>query len=171
MWLVSFLAVIILVLSFFGGLKEGAVKYIYSLVITIIAIPVAGAAYDLIAGVLSFLPGSDWENFIGFFVAMALASIVLHFVFLLPRKFAQKVWRKGTIFRLLGGLFNVFNVSIGLVVFTLVMRAYPIWGWLEAAVSGSGVMTWLVAHLGFVQALLPELFQHVSGLMSVGLFP
>ena len=91
MILVDILAVIILLLSFFGGLKEGAVKQFFSVVALIIAIPIAGLCYRLIAAILSFLPGENWENFVGFFIALALISIILHLIFLLPRKIIQKV--------------------------------------------------------------------------------
>ncbi|GAI55223.1 unnamed protein product, partial [marine sediment metagenome] len=101
-----------------------------------------------------------WENFVGFFITLALISIILYFVFLLPRKLIQKAWEKGVFFRLIGGALNIFNAAIGLTVFTLVLQAYPIFGWLEQAVMGSGVLTWLVVHLSFVQAMLPELLRH-----------
>jgi len=159
---VSILAVLILVLSFIGGLKEGAVKSFFSLIALIIAIPIAGASYRLLANILSFLPGENWENFIGFFIALALISVILHFIFFLPRKLIQKVWNKGGFFRLIGGALNIFNSAIGLAVFTLVILAYPFWGWLERAVADSSVLNWLTVHLSFVQALLPELFQSVS---------
>jgi uncharacterized membrane protein required for colicin V production len=89
MWLVSIIAVLILILSFFGGIREGVVKHFFNLVALIIAIPLAGISYRLIARVLSFLPGENWENFIGFFIALALISVILHFVFC-PGELAKK---------------------------------------------------------------------------------
>ena len=169
MILVDILAVIILILSFFGGLKEGAVKHFFNLIVLIVAILVAGLCYHLIAIFLSFLPGTNWENFVGFFIALALVSVILHFMILLPRKIAQKVWRKGTLFRLLGGALNIVSASIGMVVFALTVGAYPIFGWLERAVTGSGVLTWLAELLSFVQAMLPEAFQNAATLMVAGL--
>ena len=168
MILVDILAVIILILSLLGGLKEGAVKHFFNLIILIVAILVAGLCYHLIAIILSFLPGTNWENFIGFFITLALVSVILHFIFLLPRKIIQKVWRKGALFRLLGGALNIVSASIGMVVFALAVGAYPIFGWLERAVTGSGVLTWLVEHLGFVQAMLPEAFQNAATLIVAG---
>ena len=47
-------------------------------------------------------------------------------------------------------------------VFTLVLGAYPIFGWLEQAVTGSVILNWLVVHLSFVQAVLPEVFRQAS---------
>ena len=156
---VNVLAVLVLCLSFFGGLKEGAVKNFFSLIALIIAIPLAGISYHLLANILSFLPGENWENFVGFFIALVLITVIFHLVFLLPRKFIQKAWGRGVLFRLVGGALNVFNSAIGMVVFTLAVRAYPIFDWLERWVTGSGVLNWLIAHLGFVQALLPEVFR------------
>ena len=46
---VSIIAIIILILSFLGGMKDGAVKTFSSLVALIIAIPLAGLSYRLIA--------------------------------------------------------------------------------------------------------------------------
>jgi len=158
MW-VSILAVLILLFSFIGGLREGAVKSFFSLIALFIAIPLAGVSYHLLANVLSFLPGDNWENFVGFFVTLAVISIALYFVLLLPRKFTQKVWNKGVLFRLIGGILNILNAAVGMVVFTLLIQAYPIISWLEQAVAGSGVLTWLVVYLGFVQAMLPDIFQ------------
>jgi len=161
MW-VSILAVLILFFSLIGGLKEGAVKHFFSLIALIIAIPLTGVSYHLLANALSFLPRENWQNFVGFFITLALISIILHFVLLLPRKLSQKTWNKGVLFRLTGGTLNIFNAAIGLVVFTLLLQAYPIIGWLERVVTDSSVLTWLVVHLSFIQAMLPEIFQDAA---------
>ena len=156
------IVIIILILTFFGGIKDGAVKTFSSLVALIIAIPAAGASYRLIASLLSFLPGENWENFFGFFITMGIISVILHLIFLLPRKFTQKIWKKGMLFRLLGGVLNLFGTAIGFTVFALVLRAYPIFDWLASWFSSSGVLTWLVDKFGFVQAMLPEALKQVS---------
>ncbi len=156
---VNILALLILIFSIFGGLKEGAVKQFFSLLALIIAIPLAGRFYYLVAIIFSFLPGSNWENFVGFFITLGLVSVIFHLVFFLPRKLIQKLWKKGVIFRLLGGALSIFNAAIGMVVFTLVLDAYPIFDWLQRAVTSAGVLVWLVDHLGFVQALLPEMLR------------
>ena len=157
--LISILVVAILFFSFIGGFKEGAVKRFFSFVSLIIAIPVAGVSYHLLANLLSFLPGENWENFVGFLISLVIVSIILHLILLLPRKLIQKVWNKGFLFRLIGGVINIFNSVIGMVVFALLIQAYPIIGWLERAVVNSSVLVWLVVHLGFVQSLLPDVFQ------------
>ena len=52
---VNIIALIILCFSLLGGIKEGAVKNLFSLAIQIFAIFIAGHIYHLIATVLSFL--------------------------------------------------------------------------------------------------------------------
>jgi len=159
---VSIIAILILFFSFVGGIKEGVVKSFFNLISLIIAIPITGASYHILANLLSFLPGDDWENLVGFFITLAIVSVILHFIFLLPRKLIQKLWKKGLLYRIAGAVLNVFNASIGLTLLTLALLTYPIWGWLERAVAGSSVLIWLVGHLGFVQSLLPELFRDVA---------
>lgn len=160
---VNIIVLLILFFSFIGGLREGAVKSLSSSIILIVSLPLAGISYRFVADFLSFLPGEDWENFIGFLVTLGVINILLTLIFLLPRRAIEKTWNKGIPFRLIGGLLTVFNTAIGLVVFALVLGAYPIFAWLEDVVAGSVVLSWLVVHLGFIQALLPEVFRTGSG--------
>lgn len=74
----------------------------------------------------------------------------------------QKLWGKGVLSRLLGGVLNLLNASIGLVVFTLVLLAYPIFDWLAQVVAGSSVLARLVELFSFVPTMLPEVFRHVT---------
>jgi len=166
---VNIIAAIILFFSLIGGLKEGAVKQFFSLIALLIVIPLAGLAYHLMANILSFLPGTNWANFVGFFITLGLISAIVHLIFLLPRKILQQVWKKGLFFRLLGGALNVLNASIGMVVFTLVLEAYPIIEWLERVIANSGVLAWLVTQLSFVLAMLPEVFQKTASMVTNGL--
>jgi len=158
MWL-SILVIILLLLGFLGGFKKGAIKSFFSLASLLIAIFLAGLLYHLTSHVLFFLPGENWENFLGFFITLAVVSIALHFVFLLPRKFLQTVVFEGFLLRILGGALGLFQAAIGLEAFAILVYAYPIAEWLKRAVVDSGVLNWLIAHLGFVQAMLPSMFQ------------
>jgi hypothetical protein len=152
--LVNILAVLVLSFSLVGGFKEGAVKRGFSLLAMLIAIPLAATFYRLPAILLSFLPGDNWENFIGFYITLAFITVLMHIAFFLPRRIVQKTWGKGTLFRWAGSALNIIETSIGLAVFTLIIGAYPIIDWLERVVTGSGVLTWLVTSLGFVEAML-----------------
>ncbi len=158
-WLVSLFVVFVLLVSLFAGLKEGAIRHFFNLVAVLIAIYIAGLSYYLIAGLLSFLPGENWENFIGFFIAFAIIVALLHLAFFLPRRLVNKIWKRGLIYRLLGCALNAVDAGIGLVVFALVLNAFPIFDWLARWVAGSSIMTSLVNIFGFVQVLLPEIFR------------
>ncbi len=159
--------VIILVFSFLGGAKDGAVKSLFSLAALIIAIPCAGLTYHFITPLLSFLPGTNWENFLGFFIAMGIISAILHLIFLLPGKLIGGILGKGILLRLLGGILTVLGAGISLAIFTLVIRAYPIFDWLERWVSSSGILTWLVNTFSFVPALLPGALENASRLVAI----
>ena len=159
---VNLIVVLILIFSLLGGLKEGAVRQFFNLVALLIAIPLTGLSYHLLANLLSFLPGENWENFVGFFVTLAIISVILHLMALLPRKIGQKIWRKGLFFRLLGGALNVVNASIGMAVFALVLLAYPIFEWMERWVAGSSVLMSLVNIFAFVPSMLPQVFQSAA---------
>ncbi len=152
---VNIIAVIILFFSFVGGLKEGAVRNFFALITVLIAIPLAGVSFNLLASLFSFLPGENWENFIGFYITMSLIILILFLLFFMLRRFIQLVWKKGVIFRLVGGILHLLNSSIGIVVFALVIGAYPVFGWLQQAVSGSVVLDWLIINLSFIKAMLP----------------
>jgi len=162
MILVSIIAVLALIFSILGGLREGAVKQLFTLLATLIAIPVAGVSYKGLAGILSFIPGDNWENFIAFFIMMAVVSIILYFIFIIPGRALKKAWPGGLSFCVLGAIFGLVNTAIGMVVFALVLNAYPIFDWLERAVGGSDVITWLVSLFSFVQGVLPEVLRQAA---------
>ena len=87
----------------------------------------------------------------------------------MPRKIAQKIWKKGILFRLLGGGLSILNAGIGMVVFALALGSYPIIDWLAQAVVNAGVVIWLINTLGFVQSMLPAEFQNATTLTLIWL--
>lgn len=155
MVVVSIIVSLVLFFSFVGGAIQGAVKSFFSLLSLIIAIPVAGQLYPFVAGWLSFLPGRNWENFLAFFIVLIAASILFSFVFYYPRKLMEETWSVGLVSRLVGGVLNLISAAIGVVVFSLVLFAYPVAGWLQRAFASSSVVEWLVTNLDFVRSLLP----------------
>ena len=163
MIIVNIVSGLILFFSFISGLKEGAVKSFFSLLTIIISLPISARFYYLIANLLSFLPGEDWQNFIGFLVTSAIVSMILHAIFFMPRKILQKVWSGCCLSNLLGGVISLFNAAVGLTVLALLLRAFPVWGWLEQAFIESAVINWLIVNLGFVQTLLLDISRKAAG--------
>jgi uncharacterized membrane protein required for colicin V production len=169
--IISIIVIMVLIASFFGGLKEGAVKNFFGLVGLLIAIALGGLYYELIAGFLAFLPGENWENFFGFYIALTILVVILHLVFLVPRRIIQKIWGKGILYRLIGGILGVLYGAAAMVLFTLVLFAYPIFDFLERWLAGSSVLAWLVDNLSFVQAMLPDVFEKAARSFAVFIGP
>lgn len=166
---VDLVVIAIFFFSIIGGLMQGAVRSFFTLLALIIAIPITGILYHLAANLLSFLQSQNWENFLGFFITFALIGLILSLIFIIPARVIEKAWLiKGILFRLIGGILNVFDAAIGMVLFVLVLRAYPIMIWLEHVVSESAILTWLSLHFSFVHWLLPQLPQHaMTSLIAV----
>lgn len=161
--IVTIIAALIVIFSFIGGCAQGLVKSFFSLVAVIVAIPVAGQYYPFFARFLGFINNRDWEQFIGFFITSAIASIILSIIFYFPRKILEKTWHDFFGFRIIGGLLNLLGAAIGLVVLTTLVNAFPVWEWLRLELTDSNLINWLMINLNFVQSLLPEMlrFPHV----------
>jgi uncharacterized membrane protein required for colicin V production len=151
----SLIAGLILFFSFIGGAIEGGVRSFFALISLVIAIPIAGRFYTNLAGPFDSL-GKNWGNFIAFFIVLALVIVALQFVFFYPRRFLDMFWGTGIISRFVGAILNALNAAVGLVVFTYVISAFPVWGWLQQELVNSGVFSWLVSSMGFVSHLLPQ---------------
>jgi uncharacterized membrane protein required for colicin V production len=156
---VDIVVIIVLALSFLGGLKEGAVRTFSSLIALVIGIPLAGLSYRWPAALLSFLPGENWENFIGFYINLGIIIVILYLIFFFPRKMVGAVWNKGVVYRLLGGGFNLLGAVIGAALFTLIVQAFPIFDRLAEWVGSSHVLAALTDSFRFVQSMLPDVFQ------------
>jgi uncharacterized membrane protein required for colicin V production len=159
---VDILVIIVLVASFIGGLKQGAVRNLSSLIATLISIPVAGLTYRWLSGLLSFLPGANWENFLGFYITFGVIYAIIYLVLHPLRKLVGAAWSQGFLFRLFGGVFLMVSCMIGFVVLTLVVGAFPIFDWLERWLSSSEVLASLVRSFGFIRLMLPDVFRHVT---------
>ena len=157
---VDVIVVLILFFSFVAGLKGGAVNGFFSLLTLIVAIPVAGTFYGFLASYLSFLPGEDWGNFLGFLITFIVASIILSLIFWIPRHFINFAWNSGCLFSLLGGIFTLANAALGLTVIVILFGTFPVIPWLNNLFADTTILSWLVERLGFIRyLLLPVVFQ------------
>ncbi len=161
MVIVDIIVSIGLIFSFIGGLRNGAVKEFFGLAGMIIAIPVTGATYGMVVAVLSFIPATNWQNFVGFLIAFTLVSIALILLFMIPRMALGGIWKGGILSAIIGGVFNVINAAIGLVIFCFLVLTYPVLPFLIDVITGSSMLTWLITNLHFVQLLMPAAFQQL----------
>ena len=159
MVIVSIIAALLLFFSLINGFKDGALKQAVSIISLLIAIPLTGLCYHWLASLFSFIPGENWENFLGFIITMGIIIVAFYFILLVPRKHFEKSWKEGPLFRMIGAALGFLNTAIGMVLFAVVLNAYPIFDWLQRAVSGSDVINWLGSWLGFIQYMLPSVFR------------
>jgi uncharacterized membrane protein required for colicin V production len=160
---------ILLIFSFIAGLKEGAVKAFFSLVGLIIAIAVAGHFSYLLINVLGFIPDYNWQHFIGFFGTLIIVLIILAIILFIPTRLIEGIWGKGVIFTILGGVFSILSFAISLILFTTIVNNYPIFYWLEQALSNSSIIDWLMGFSGVVYLLLPETFRSTVNTVSLNM--
>jgi uncharacterized membrane protein required for colicin V production len=162
--LINIIAILILICSVMSGFFQGAIKTSFAIVSYLIALPIAGYFYPFVAGILSFLPGEDWENLLGFIIVLCIFCVILHFVFWLPRKILEKIIGKGLISRFAGSFISLISAGIGLTVFALLIQAFPVWAWLQMGLDNSAIINLLVSVYVLVQGLLPEIMR--TGIFS-----
>jgi uncharacterized membrane protein required for colicin V production len=156
--IIDIIVALILIFSFLGGLKEGAVKEFFGLLAFIIALPLAGLCTGFISGWLSFVANDTWRSFLSFLLAMGIIVILLHLIFWFPRHLLDKVWSGGFVWNLLGGVFGLADAVLGLVLMVTLLGIYPVFTWLNAILGSSGILNWLVSSFGgIIMALLKTL--------------
>ncbi len=157
---------LILIFSFIGGLREGAIRGFFSLLSLFICIPATGFLYIYLADVLTFIWSDNWRYFIAFMGVFIILSIVIALILLIPGRMLGMVWRRSPLQIILGGIFNLAASAISIVLFRIVVHAYPVFDWLDYALSGSVVVSWLTTYLGFIAMMLPEVFRHGASYVS-----
>lgn len=152
---VDIIITILFIFSFIAGLKEGAVKALFSLFGLIIAIPITGHFFYILTNVLGFIPDYNWQHFIGFFGTFIIVIIILAIIFFFPIRLIEGVWMKGVLFTLLGGVFSVIGFAVTLVLLSVIVDMYPILYWLEQLLLNSSIINWIMPISTLIYFLLP----------------
>lgn len=146
---------LILIFSFIGGLRHGAVREFFSLAAFIIALLLTGLFVGHVTGWLSFVGIVTWRNFLAFLLTMGLILIVMFLILWIPRYYMNKVWDGGFMWSLLGGIFGLIDCALGLALLVKLLNIYPILSWLNSILASSHILNWLVTNFGpFVLMLL-----------------
>jgi uncharacterized membrane protein required for colicin V production len=159
MVIITIIAALILIFSFFGGLTQGLVKSFFSLATFLISVPVAGLYYKSAASWLGFIHNQNWQHFLGFFIIMCISSIILSIIFFLPRKIIDNIIPKFIVLNVVGGLLNLLGSVMGLIVLGCLINAFPVWEWLRSGMNDSGLISWLMSHFALTKYLLPEILR------------
>lgn len=148
--IIDVIVALILVFSFLGGLKEGAVKEFLGLLAFVISLPLSGLCVGFISGWLSFVPDLIWRGLLAYLLAMGIIIIILHILFWFPQNLLDKVWSGGFVWNLLGGVFGLANSVLGLVLMVHLLVIYPVFPWLSTILNTSSILGWLDAAFGSV---------------------
>jgi uncharacterized membrane protein required for colicin V production len=148
--IIDLIVALVLVFSFLGGFKAGAVKEFLGLLAFIIALSLTGAFTAYVWGWLSFAPDHLWRAFFTFLITMGIILIILHLVFILPGNLLDKAWNGGFIWSALGGIFGVVHTVLGLVLMVILFDLYPVLNGLSDLLGASNVLNWLVSSFGSI---------------------
>jgi len=163
--IVDIIVVLILIFSFIGGVRGGAVKEFFGLLAFLIAIPLASMFFKYLLSWFSFVGDSTWQSFLTFLLTMAIIIIIIYLILWIPRNLLEKVWSGGFFFGFLGGIFGLLNSALGLVFLVSLFDIYPVFPWLDDIFVTSGVLNWLVNACGaFIMTLLKS--SNLTGLAA-----
>ena len=141
-------------LVFVGSYNEGLVKNLFSLVSSVAGFYFASLSYSLLTGVLSPLPGTNWDYFAAFFIMAIVFNIVLTLLFWPARALYERNYEPSFTSNLAGGLVGAVDLAIGLEIFSLVIKEYPVHSLLERIVIESEIFRGLANNFGFLEALI-----------------
>jgi membrane protein required for colicin V production len=152
--IIDIIIALILIFSFLGGLKEGAIKEFLGLLAFILSLPLAGLCIGFVSGWLSFVSDDTWRGLLSFLLAMGIIIILLHLLFWFPNNLLEKIWSGGFLWSLLGGVFGLADAVLGLVLIVILLDIYPILSWLSSILDSSSILGWLVAAFNGVVTML-----------------
>ena len=163
--IIDIIVALALIFSFIGGLRSGAIKEFFGLLAFIISLPLTPVFYGYAVSWFSFVNDATWRGLLGFLVTMGIIILLLYLIFWAPRLWLEKIWNSGFFFSFLGGILGVVNSALGMVLVVNLLDLFPVSSWLDAALTSSGVLNWLVNVLGtFVLSLLRSL--HSVGMVA-----
>jgi membrane protein required for colicin V production len=148
--IIDVIVALVLIFSFLGGLKEGAVKEFIGLLAFIVALALGGVFTGYISGWLSFVADGTWRTFLSFLLTMGIIIILLHLIFWFPKSLLDKIWSGGFLWSLLGGVFGLADAVLGLVLMVILLDVYRVFPWLNDILNSSNILNWLVSSFGAV---------------------
>jgi uncharacterized membrane protein required for colicin V production len=73
--IIDVIVALILIFSFLGGLKDGAVKEFIGLLAFVVALPLSGLLIGVVSGWLSFVADGTWRSLLSFLLTMGIIII------------------------------------------------------------------------------------------------
>ncbi len=157
--IIDIIVALILIFSFIGGLREGAVKELLNLVALLLALSLTGFFMGYVTSWFNCIPDANWRGLLGFAVTLLLIMIVLGLLFWPLRGMVEKGWSGGALWSILGGIFGLINSAIGLIVLVRLFEIYPVFTWLNMVFLSSQILNWLISYVGPLLVMLPVSFR------------
>lgn len=153
--IVDIIVALILVFSFIGGLREGAVREFLNLLALLIGLALTGLFMGYVVAWFVFVWDMNWRYLFSFVTTLLLIMMVLGLLSWPLRALIEKGWNSGPLWSMLGGLFGLVSSAIGLVVLVTLFEVYPVFPWLNSIFLSSQILNWLVSTLGSVLMAMP----------------
>jgi uncharacterized membrane protein required for colicin V production len=153
--IIDIIVTLILIFSFIGGLRQGAVRESLNLLALIIGLALTGMLAGTATSWFVFVWDATWRNLFSYVVTFLLIMIVLGLLTWPLRALLEKGWSGGALWSLMGGLIALVGSAIGLVVIVMLFRAYPVFPWLNSIFASSQILNWLVSTIGAALSVLP----------------
>jgi uncharacterized membrane protein required for colicin V production len=160
-FIVDIIVTLMLIFSFIGGLKEGAVKEFLNLVAMLLALALTGYFMGYVTTWFNYVPDVNWRGLLGFAITLMIILIILGLLFWPLRAMVEKGWSGGALWSILGGIFGVMGAAIGLIVLVRLFDIYPVFDWLTMVFRSSQILNWLVMHVGPLLMMLPGSMRYV----------
>ena len=151
------LILIILVLSAFGGLKNGLIKSLLSLIGLVVGVAVAGRFYEPFSGVLAFISSERAAHIAAFVIIFLLVIIIFTILGIILTRLVSAILL-GWLNRLLGAIFSVIMGAIFIAAILAIWAKYMGAG---GPIEGSFMARFLLDSFPIVLGLLPKEFDTV----------
>jgi len=155
-WL-DIIILVVLALSAFGGLKNGLIKSLLSLIGLIVGVVLAGRFYESFSGVLPFISSERAAHIAAFIIIFLLVVIIFAILGIILTRLVSAILL-GWLNRLLGAIFSIIMGAIFIAAILAVWAKYVGAG---GTIEGSFMARFLLDSFPIVLGLLPKEFDSV----------
>lgn len=160
-WL-DIIIIVVLVGSAFGGMKNGLIKSVLSLIGLIVAIKLAGLHYVNVAGSLNFITNETAARIAAFGIILAAVMLITLVISYLLTKIVASLtlgWLNG-----LGGA--LFGLFMGTLVISTLLALWARFFGMPQIISDSSLAVTMIKVSAITAALLPAEFDLIRNLLN-----
>jgi len=156
-WL-DIVLLIVLVISFIGGIRSGLIKVLFTLVGGILGVVLAGQFSDRLGSKLTFISNASTANIVAYVFILMVVLIIFAILAFVIKKIASAVLL-GWVDKLGGG---ILGLVLGAIFLGAVLTMYLKYQGSNSAIEGSAISKFLVDKFPVVLGLLPSKFNSVK---------